>query len=64
MFLRGETTLSAAMGTDEEMDYYPLGSSATTEHLAIAYNKDRYLSRAAQEFIDLAKNILQKTDIQ
>ncbi|MBO4213596.1 MAG: LysR family transcriptional regulator [Lachnospiraceae bacterium] len=58
MFLRGETTLSAAMGTDEEMDYYPLGSSATTEHLAIAYNKDRYLPRAAQEFIDLAKNIL------
>lgn len=58
MFLRGETTLSANMDVNQDMEYYPLRSNETTEHLAIAYNKDRYLRRSAKDFIELAKEEL------
>ncbi|MBR0434866.1 MAG: LysR family transcriptional regulator [Lachnospiraceae bacterium] len=64
MFLRGETTLSAVDEGGTLMDYYPLGTKATTEHLAIAFNKDRYLSKAAKDFIDLAQGILSQSATQ
>ncbi|MBE5901573.1 MAG: LysR family transcriptional regulator [Lachnospiraceae bacterium] len=58
MFLRGATTLSASMMDTQHVDFYPLQSSTTTEQLAIAYNKDRYLSEAAKDFIALSQRIL------
>lgn len=58
MFLRGDTTLSANTFGETTVDFYPLQGSGTTEQLAIAYNKDRYLSAAAKDFIELARKIL------
>lgn len=58
MFLRGTTTLSANMMDTGSVDFYPLQNTATTEQLAIAYHKDRYLSEAAKDFIQIAKDIL------
>lgn len=58
MFLKGATTLSANMIDTGNIDLYPLQSSSTTETLAIAYNKDRYLTAAAKDFIELTKRVL------
>ncbi len=58
MFLRGATTLSANMMDTNTIDFYPFQSESTTERLAIAYNRDRYLSTAAKDFINIAKRVL------
>ena len=60
MFLRGTHTLSSvsAMSGTHKADYFPLSGSSTIETLAIGYNKDRYLTKAATDFIATAKNLL------
>ncbi|MGN0170447.1 MAG: LysR family transcriptional regulator [Lachnospiraceae bacterium] len=58
MFLKAATTLSANMTDPDKIDLYPLQSPSTTETLAIAYNKDRYLTAAAKDFIELTKQVL------
>ncbi|MEG1595297.1 MAG: LysR family transcriptional regulator [Lachnospiraceae bacterium] len=60
MFLRGVHTLSSlsAVGKIGETDFFPLQSASTIETLAIGYNRDRYLSKAAIEFIELSKELL------
>lgn len=60
MFLRGIHTLSStsAMSSSLKADYFPLSGSSTIETLAIGYNKERYLTKAAADFIATAKNIL------
>ena len=60
MFMRGSTTLSShAFGdTAESVDLFPLQSASTTETLAIAYNKERYLTNAAKNFIAMCHDVL------
>ena len=60
MFLRGSTTLSSQSNhrIQETVDFFPLQSHSTTEILAIAYNKERYLTNAAKDFISLCKDVL------
>lgn len=58
MFLKGATTLSTNMMTPHKIDLYPLQSPSTTETLAIAYNKNRYLTAAAKDFIELTRKVL------
>jgi hypothetical protein len=40
------------------VDYFPLLGDETTETLVIAYDRDRYLSNAAKDFIKLAQVVL------
>ncbi len=60
MYLRGIHTLSSSfpMSGSQKADYFPLSGTSTIETLAIGYNKERYLTKAATEFIAMAKELL------
>ena len=59
-YMRGSTTLSShsMQNISDSIDLFPLQSSTTTETLAIAYNKERYLTTAAKNFIAMCQDIL------
>lgn len=63
MFMRGSTTLSSQSfhNTSDSVDLFPLESESTTETLAIAYNKERYLTTAAKDFIAMCHDVLGST---
>lgn len=60
MYMRGSTTLSShsLQNLADSIDLFPLQSASTTETLAIAYNKERYLTTAAKNFIAMCQDIL------
>ena len=61
LFLSSSNTLSLLSTAQETppVDCFPIQSDFTTQTIVIAYDKDRYLSNAAKEFIVLAqKNLL------
>ena len=64
MFMRGSTTLSSysLQNLPDSVDLFPLQSASTTETLAIAYNKERYLTSAAKDFIALCQQTLGPKD--
>lgn len=59
LFLSSTSTLSAQnTAGGSAVDCFPILSDFTTQTIVIAYDKDRYLSNAAKEFIEEAKESL------
>lgn len=61
LFLSSASTLSLMSTANGEppVDCFPIQSEFTTQTIVIAYDKDRYLSNAASEFIEEARKSLQ-----
>ena len=61
LFLSSSSTLSllSIAGSQPPVDCFPIQSEFTTQTIVIAYDKDRYLSNAASEFISEARKSLQ-----
>lgn len=61
LFLSSSSTLSLlnTPGSQPPVDCFPIQSEFTTQTIVIAYDKDKYLSNAASEFITEARKSLQ-----
>ena len=60
MFLNN---LHKNFGEETGVDFFPLNNSATVCRLCIAYSRNRYLSKAAQDFIEIAQRVFEKKQI-
>lgn len=45
---------------NEKVDYFPITDAAASETLAVCYDRNRYLSNAARDFIEIACNALRE----
>lgn len=52
-----ELISNAQLQESEHVDFFPLLGSSTLETLAIGYSKERYLTKAASDFIELSKEL-------
>jgi DNA-binding transcriptional LysR family regulator len=59
MFIKN-LSLLLIQGTESPVDFFPLGDPETIGTLVIGYRRDKYLSNAAKDFIDLAKQVFQQ----
>lgn len=49
---------SALKKDDEKVDYFPITDASASETLAVCYERSRYLSNAARDFIEIACSVL------
>ena len=61
--VRSKVSGTAAAPVRQKVEIFPFSDKDTADTIAIGYNRERYLSKIARDFIDLSLRLYQKAPL-